>query len=327
MRGGNVTAASTGASTLRTFSARLRTTAPVSARIVSELAGELDRGGPVADLLCSHTAVHSPLFGVQALAGVRLLMLSGKAPELSRRFASAHAAAMAGESDSAALLAWLAARTAIVENAGEILAALDRTVQQHQPKTAGFLLRGLTMIGAPRVRLLELGACAGLNLILDRYRWFGLGWEWGEKDSPVRLAATGPRPPALEIVDRAGCDLQPRDPADPRHAMILQSFIPPEHDSLRWDLDDAIELATKVGVRVDRSPAGRWLRENLVPPEDRDICTVVWHSSFWSYLTEDERHEIETTLTAAAGSMPLARVAHESTDFRSNPRLTVTIYS
>ncbi|SDP74164.1 DUF2332 family protein [Lentzea jiangxiensis] len=322
-----MTAAAMGASTLRALAVRLRTTAPVSARILSELASELDRGGPVADLLCSHSAVHSPLFGVQALAGVRLLMLSGRAPELSRRFASAQAAAMSGESDSPALLTWLAARDAIVENPGEVLAALDRTVQQHQPKTAGFLLRGLTMIGAPKVRLLELGACAGLNLILDHYRWFGLGWEWGDKDSPVRLAATGPQPPRLEIVDRAGCDLQPRDPADPKHAMILQSFIPPEHDSLRWDLDDAIDLAAKVGVKVARSPAGRWLRENLVPPEGRGTYTVVWHSSFWSYLTEDERHEIETTLTAAAGSMPLARVAYESTDFRSNPRLTVTIYS
>ncbi|WP_434441453.1 DUF2332 family protein [Lentzea sp. E54] len=322
-----MTAASIGASTLRTFAVRLRTSAPVSARILSELASELDRGGPVSDLLCSHSAVHSPLFGIQALAGVRLLMLSGKAPELSQRFAGAHAAAMAGESDSASLLAWLAARSAIVENAGDILAALDRTVQQHQPKTAAFLLRGLTMIGAPKVRLLELGACAGLNLILDHYRWFGLGWEWGEKDSPVRLAAAGPQPPKLEIVDRAGCDLQPRDPSDPKHAMILHSFIPPEHDALRWDLDDAIELAARVGVKVARSPAGRWLRENLVPPDDRGTYTVVWHSSFWAYLTEDERNEIETTLTAAAGSMPLARVAYESTDFRSNPRLTVTIYS
>lgn len=322
-----MTAAAIGASTLRTFAVRLRTTAPVSARILSELASELDKGGPVADLLCSHSAVHSPLFGVQALAGVRLLMLSGRAPELTERFTSAHAAAMAGESDSAALLTWLAARSAIIENPGEILAALDRTVQQHQPKTAGFLLRGLTMIGAPKVRLLELGACAGLNLILDHYRWFGLGWEWGDKDSPVRLAAAGPQPPNLRIVDRAGCDLQPRDPADPKHAMILQSFIPPEHDALRWDLDDAIELAARVGVKVARSPAGRWLRENLVPPEDRTTYTVVWHSSFWAYLTEDERHEIETTLTAAAGSMPLARVAYESTDFRSNPRLTVTLYS
>ncbi|SDG46748.1 hypothetical protein SAMN05216553_108206 [Lentzea fradiae] len=322
-----MTAASIGASTLRTFAVRLRTTAPVSARIVSELAGELDRGGEVADLLCSHTAVHSPLFGVQALAGVRLLMLSGRAPELSRRFASAHAAAMAGDSESAALLTWLAARTAMIDNPGEVLAALDRTVQQHQPKMAGYLLRGLTMIGAPRVRLLELGACAGLNLIVDRYRWFGLGWEWGDQDSPVRLAATGPRPPDLEIVHRAGCDLQPRNPADPRHAMILRSFIPPEHDAQRWDLDDAIELAAKVGLRVDRAPAGRWLRENLVPPAEQDVATVVWHSSFWPYLSEDERDEIETTLTAAAGSMTLARVAYESPDFRSNPRLTVTIHS
>lgn len=321
-----MTGSRSGASTLRTFSVRLRNSAPVSARILSELAGEIDRGGPVADLLCSHRAVHSPLFGIQALAGVRLLMLNGKAPELTERFATAHSAAMAGEGDSTSLLAWLAARRAIVENAGEILAALDRTVQQHQPKTAGFLLRGLTMLGAPRVRLFELGACAGLNLILDHYRWFGLGWEWGDVDSPVRLAAVGPRPHQIEIVERAGCDLQPRDAADPRHAMILRSFIPPEHDALRWDLDDAIGLASKLGIKVQQSPAGRWLREVLTPPEDRSTLTVVWHSSFWNYLTDDERNEIETTLTAAAGSMPLARVSFEPVDWRTNPRLSVTIY-
>ncbi|GLZ33364.1 hypothetical protein Lesp02_55520 [Lentzea sp. NBRC 105346] len=316
-----------GASTLRTFAVRLRNSAPVSARILSELAGEIDRGGPVADLLCSHHAVHSPLFGIQALAGVRLLMLNGKAPELTDRFNAAHAAAMSGEGDSTSLLAWLAARRAIVDNPGDILAALDRTVQQHQPKTAGFLLRGLTMLGAPRIRLLELGACAGLNLILDRYRWFGLGWEWGDIASPVRLAAVGPRPHQLEIIERAGCDLQPRDPKDPRHAMILRSFIPPEHDALRWDLDDAIALAAKVGVPVQCSPAGRWLREMLVPPENPATLTVVWHSSFWNYLTDSERDEIETTLTAAAGSMPLARIAYEPVDWRTNPRLSVTVYA
>lgn len=163
-------------------------------------------------------------------------------------------------------------------------AALDRPVQQHQPDRAAHLLRGLAMLDAPRVRLLEIGACAGLNLGLDRYSWTGPDWTWGDSASAVQLPAYGPSPGDIEIVQRAGCDLDPRDPADPADAQILRSFIPPEHTSDRQELDAAPALAAGAGTKVTHAGAADWLRDQFEQPVDDGVVTVVWHSLVWLYL-------------------------------------------
>ena len=89
----------------------------------------------------------------------------------------------------------------------------------------------LTATAALPLRLLEVGASAGLNLWMDRYFVQAGAVGWGPPDSPVRLAGhfTSGQPPAtaMTVVDRRGCDLNPLHL--PRSREVLESFIWPEH--------------------------------------------------------------------------------------------------
>lgn len=285
---------------LRSFASALRATAPTSAGLLDGLADDLDAGGPVAELIAGH--VQDPLVGVRLLAGLSLV----------------------SERTRVHVPDWAVAREAILRNEQEIRAALDRPVQQHQPERAAFLLRGLAKLGAPRVRLLELGACAGLNLVLDRYRWAGDGWTWGDESSPVRLTAFGPPPRPLEIVDRAGCDVRPLDAGNPGDALVLRSFVPPEHVQQRHNLDSALALTASLDVRVEQGSAAEWLRAQLATPADRNVHTVVWHSLLWLYLSAGEQREIEAALQEFP--CPVTRIACEPATWFSPLELSAVTY-
>jgi hypothetical protein len=304
-------------SELMSFSRRLTPTAPFSAAFLAGLADELRSGGPINDLLLNHPAAKAPQFGLRALAGVNQLVLSGQVPELA---ALIPAAARAGD-------AWAVTRKVVLTYPDRILAALDRPVQQHLPNRAAELLRGLAVIGASRIRLLEIGACAGLNLIFDRYHWRGPDWRWGDPHSGVRLPAKGPFPGRIEVVDRRGCDLNPLDPADPRDALVLRSFIPAEHTIERGQLDQALRIAGQAGVAVEPLSAAPWLHARLRDGADPTVTTVVWHSLVWHHLDPAEQSAVERLLAEAATGMPVFRVGFEPANSAAKPTLGVTKYS
>ncbi|MEU3619908.1 DUF2332 domain-containing protein [Streptomyces sp. NPDC006872] len=299
--------------------------APVTATVLARLADDVAGNGPITRLVGGHPEASLPLFFLRVPAGVRWLGLSGLTPECIDHISRPPT----GMSDQAyADRTWELFQDAVLAYPQEIRAALDRPVQQHQPSRAGVLLRGLAMLDAQRIRLLEIGACAGLNLLLDKYHWFGPGWQWGDRSSPVRLAATGKPPGALEIVDRAGCDLAPRDAGNAADAMILRSFLPHEREVEQLELEEAMQLAATQSVRVARADAVSWLESELMASvHDKSVRTVLWHSLFWNYLTSRQKTEIEKLLQAAARRIPLAKVSYEPHDWATAPRLQVTVYS
>jgi hypothetical protein len=109
--------------------------------------------------------------------------------------------------------------------------------------------------GLDRVRLLEPGASAGLNLLVDQFRIGGDGWWAGGADSPLVLADAvhgAVEPVDYQIVERRGCDLEPVDATTGQGRRRLTSFVWPyqtqRHDRLRA----ALQIAASHPIDIDQ---------------------------------------------------------------------------
>ena len=140
----------------------------------------------------------------------------------------------------------------------EMHAALAIPPQTNEVGRSAALLAGLFDLvaasGVRRIRLLEVGASAGLNLLLDRYAYRGDSWQFGSADSTVQFIdpIEGPvQPEHFVITDRAGCDLHPVDATSTEGRLLLTSFVWP------FDLDRHKRLELGAGNRGRASGAHR----------------------------------------------------------------------
>jgi hypothetical protein len=281
--------------------------APRSAALLDELATATEEDTSLSALL-GQDWLDRPLAGVRLLAGVHELVLCGRVPELEMLMYSSDPDAAPVGSD----VLWKVTRQAIFDHPDVMRAALDWPVQQHIPGRAAFLLSGLVMLGQPWVRVLELGACAGLTLQLDEYLWQGQGWTWGASDSPVRIRVDCPSPPpGLTIVERGGCDIAPVDPGDPVMARRLHTFMPPELNQVHQDLDAALKIAARRPQRIDKASAQEWLERRLLENPPLGVHTVVWHCQVWQQLDQAEQDGIREALFAASRRYPISRISYE----------------
>jgi hypothetical protein len=279
----------------------------------------MEHDAPLAALL-GPGWLDRPMAGVRLLAGVHDLVLAGVLPEL---WAHVYGDTLDAPPPADDVL-WKLARQAIFDHPEQMRAALEWPVQQHGPERAAYLLSGLSMLAEPRVRVLELGACAGLILQADEYRWEGQGWTWGRDDSPVRFRAFGPPPPpGLEIVERAGCDLAPVDPGDPVMARRLHSFAPSELSGMHANLDAALKIAASRPPLVDKASALEWLERRLLESPPAGVHTVVWHCHVWQLLDQTERDGIRRALFAGAQRFPLTRISYEPYEVGGHSTLIV----
>ena len=113
-------------------------------------------------------------------------------------------------------------------------------------------------VGLP-LELLELGPSAGLNLLVDRYRFRYAAGSWGPESARLELRAEerGGTVPAdllateLVVRRRRGIDLAPVDATTDAGYLLLRSFLWPGLEDRVRRLDDAIAT----------------LRDEAVPPE------------------------------------------------------------
>ena len=224
--------------------------------LVRALADDWDRGGVVRDLLAGHEdAPAGDMVQLRLLAGIHRVVLRGDAPELARFYPS-----VGGTADRYAV--WPALEPVLRAHADELRAALDVAPQTNEVGRSVALLAGLSeavrRTGLTRVRLLEPGASAGLNLLVDRFRFVGDGWAAGPADAHLVLdgcGAAGFAPAAFEVVERRGCDLHPIDVADPDAEAYLRSFIWPHMPERDGRLVAA--LATAARAPGGGRPGGR----------------------------------------------------------------------
>ena len=149
------------------------------------MADDWEAGGPVRTLLAGYErAPRGSALPLRLLAGVFRLVLTDRAPELVRFYPC-----LGGLDEPAD--AWPVLRAVLAEHAVELRAALEVPPQTNEIGRSAALLAGLFDVvaatGVREVRLLEVGASAGLNLLVDRVHFRGSGWSFGPVDSPVQL--------------------------------------------------------------------------------------------------------------------------------------------
>ena len=306
---------------------------PLYGELLDHAAGEIERGGPTAALLDDPATAaierDGLLPGARALrlmGAVHRLVLAGDAPALARHYPSA--GGEPGGDMSAAF-------SALVEERREDLARLMRhPVQTNEPGRSAGLLGGFLEVaretGLP-LRLLEVGASAGLNLRWDRYRYIAPDGAWGDPESPVRFdPAFAEGAPPLHVhpvvAERRGCDPDPLDPGSADDRLTLMSYVWPDQDARFAQLRGALDVAAAVPAQIDRAPAVEWLDEMLAAPSP-EVATVVFHSIVLPDLGEAGvaalARAIEDAARRATPRAPLAWLSLEAGADQADVRLTV----
>jgi hypothetical protein len=166
------------------------------------------------------------------------------------------------------------------------------------------------------IALVEVGASAGLCLLLDWFHYDYGSTSVGDPTSPVRLRCTlaGPAPVPSTIPNiawRRGLDAHPIDVHDDDATRWLLACVWPDHPQRRRRLEGAIDLARAnppvviAGDLVDdlsgvlaSAPAGAQL--------------VVFHSATLSYVSVDRRRAFAELLAEASKRRDIVWLSNEA---------------
>jgi hypothetical protein len=290
---------------------------PFYAALMDAMAADVEAGGPTWELLGPYADQPSTeYFPLRALAGVHRMVLDGSAPALRGHYPS-----VGGDGDAQA--AWPGVRDAFAAHDPDVLDDLRHPLQTNETSRCGALAAGFHVIAKrdpTPMRAFELGASAGLNLHFDRYRYESGGLAAGPEDSPVRFVDywRGGDPPfdaPVDLVERAGCDLDPIDPTTEAGRLSLLSYVMPDQLERIAMMRGALEVAAVDPVRVDRASADEWIANRLAAEPAAGVTTVVFHSVFWIYppaaVTDAIRSTIEAAGARASDGSPLHWLRYE----------------
>jgi hypothetical protein len=244
---------------------------------------------------------------------VHRLVLEGRAGELAAYFPS-----VGGTWDAEA--GWGAFLALLARDGGAVREWLDRPPQTNEVGRSAALYGGLLHL--PRdlpVRLLEIGASAGLNLRADR---FGYTDEQGRRfgDSSAELVLDGaftgrPLEPWLELVitERLGSDVRPLDPATEHDRLVLTAYVWPDQAARLKRLRAAFAAAARTPAEVRRQDAVGFMDDIEL---GEGTTTVLWHSVMWQYLSAEERAAVASRIVELGAS---ATVRRRFAHLRSEP--------
>lgn len=229
--------------------------------------------------------------------GLHALVRRGDAPGLDPCYPPN---ALPGEEDL-----WAALRPMLA--APGLAAWLDGAPQTNEVGRSAVLMSGLLFVADlfPRpVELLELGASAGLNLLLDRYGYDLGGVAAGDPGSPLQLRPewTGTPPPGarVEVRRRRGVDLRPLDVR--RDGDRLLAYVWPDQARRLAQLEAALAIAAEDPPEVDRGDAADWLEARLAERQEAGTTRVVLHSIAFQYFPEESKARITESMKAAGAA-------------------------
>jgi HAD superfamily hydrolase (TIGR01509 family) len=286
---------------------------PLYAALSTAAADDYEAGGVVARLFAGVEVPPGAVPALRLMAALHELVLTGREPELSAFYPSAGGTRPPEQ-------AWPVARRALEDNFRWVEVRLHRTIQTNEPGRSAVLypvLLWLTAAHGRPLRLLEIGASAGLNLICDRYRYDVDGLTLGDSGSPVRFEQPWRPAPAIDlaaaaaalaITHREGCDPNPLEPSDPDDRRRLISYIWPDERDRLARMDAALSVAAPRPPMVVRAGAIEWLPDALCRRRDGEL-TVVWHSVVRQYVDGDEWSALQDAFGAALAAAPERPIA------------------
>lgn len=284
---------------------------PLYAALLDAAARDVESGGPCWAVLAPQVAPgRGDALALRFMAAVHRLVLTHRAPALARHYPSAGGTAGPAGAPEAFL-------TVVAEHVEALTGLVVLPCQTNEVGRTAALVGGfLDVAGATGLplRVLEVGASAGLNLRWDRFRFGGGGAWWGDPDSPVDLAGLWASPPPLpggpvEVVERRGCDLQPVDPMSAEGRLALSASVWADQTDRFARLRGALEVAARVPAPVDAAPLERWASEQLADPVG-DVATVLYHSIVEEYLSAEARQRFHRVVrTAGERATPRAPLA------------------
>ena len=177
---------------------------------------------------------------------------------------------------------------------------LTRRTQTNEPARCATLLPALALLPQP-LALLEVGASAGLTLLVDRYSYDYDGH---------RVTGTDPQAPVLhcqprggvplpervpEVAWRAGLDLNPLDVTDDDDVRWLECLLWPGESDREARLAAAIETARRQPPEVRR---GDLLADvpAVTSQAPRDATLVIFHSAVLAYVSPPLRADFARTV-------------------------------
>ena len=289
--------------------------APVTARVVAALDALLDKpasgfarriadwkGAPLADAL--------PL---RAAGGIHALHLAGSAHELAPIYADAD------DINDTAIVAGVVAR-----HEAALLPWLDGPPQTNEAgRSSNFIAAMLWLADrglSPRFDCLEIGSSAGINLMIDRYRYDLGGVHVGPQPGVMAFTPDwrGNHPPqhAIEFAGLKGCDVAPVELTDPAQALRLKAYIWPEHHIRFQRMAAAIAAATERPPQLIHANAADFVEAELARPQAEGTTRVLMHSIVWQYVPADQQARIAAVMEAAGArataERPLAWIALEA---------------
>jgi hypothetical protein len=314
-------------------------TSPLLRVVLGGVLADVEQGGPCAAALARVDPALDPVADAVTLrfvGAVHRIVLDGRAPDLARHYPSAGGAF--SEDDPGDLAEVFVAT--VRDHVDEVIDGLARPVQTNEVGRCAALLPGYLSVaeatGLP-LRVLEVGASAGLNLRWDHYRYEGgaRGSAWGDPGSELRFVDVyRDEPPDLDrvatVVERAGCDANPIDANSDDGRLALRAFVWPDQAERHEWLAAAFEIAAQVPATVEQADAAAWVEARLAEPVP-GTATVVVHSVVWQYLPSATRARIHAALDragrAATPDAPLAWLRMEpGEDFTRRAEVTLTTW-
>jgi len=284
---------------------------PFTARLLRVVRDNLSPGTAVADRLLTwpEATLRADAVGLRLTGGLHALVLSDAAPQLAALYP-------ASEEDAAL---WSAIADAFETHSAHLLHWLDSAPQTNEVRRAPAMILAASEAakqfpGLP-LRVSELGASAGLNLLFDR---FALDLPQGPYTPPNAVMTLRPdwqgRPADVapfSVAERRGVDSNPLSTDQPADMLRLRSYLWADQPERMQRTNAALSIATPM---VDAGDAGHWLAERLTTPRPGTL-EFVYHTVAWQYFPETTKAACTKALTIAAAratpETPLAYLTFE----------------